>query len=207
MKKTRKKILEVARNLFNEHGVADISLRRIAKEMGISHSNLIYHFKTKNDIIVQLHLDILNSAKAENEKLQVEEDRIAGLWKTTLVGFEILYKNRFFLLDLPYILKENRALHDFFLEVESIRADMYLHEIDTWKEKGLMREEEFKGEYQQLIKRIRIFSDSWITSSRIYDEGKASSLIMQDYTGLLMSEFYPYLTEKGKTTYRNSFLS
>ena len=118
MKKTREKILEVARNLFNEHGVADISLRRIAKEMGISHSNLIYHFKTKNDIIFQLHSDILNSAKVENEKLQVEEDRIAGLWKTTLVGFGILYEYRFFLLDLSYILKEHRALHDFFLEVE-----------------------------------------------------------------------------------------
>ncbi|MEM7515211.1 MAG: TetR/AcrR family transcriptional regulator [Bacteroidota bacterium] len=207
MEKTRKKILAVARNLFNEHGVADISLRRIAKEMGISHSNLIYHFKTKNDIIFQLHSDILHSAKVENEKLQVEEDRILGLWKTTLVGFGILYDYRFFLMDLSYILKENRTLHDFFLEVEHIRADMYLREIEAWKEKDLMREEEYEGEYQQLIKRIRIFSDSWITSSQVYDEGKSSNLIIQEYASLLISEFYPYLTDEGKITYRNSFLS
>ena len=82
---------------------------------------------------------------------------------------------------------------------------MYFREIEAWKEKGLMREEEFKGEYQQLIKRIRIFSDSWITSSQVYDEGKSSNLIIQEYASLLVSEFYPYLTEQGKITYRNSF--
>ena len=53
-RQTKEWILDTACRLFNEHGTAAISTKRIAKEMGISPGNLYYHFKNKEDIILAL---------------------------------------------------------------------------------------------------------------------------------------------------------
>jgi len=53
-RQTKEWILDTACRLFNEHGTAAISTKRIAKEMGISPGNLYYHFKNKEEIILAL---------------------------------------------------------------------------------------------------------------------------------------------------------
>jgi AcrR family transcriptional regulator len=62
MKKTKESLLKVAQRLFTKQGVAEVSLRSIAAEAGISHSNLIYHYPTKNDLIIALHNELLANA-------------------------------------------------------------------------------------------------------------------------------------------------
>ena len=63
-----------------------------------------------------------------------------------------------------------------------------------------MRNELYKGEFEELIDRIKIFSDAWIPSSEIYDSGSAEKII-QKYTQLFMGFFFPYLTEKGRKVF------
>lgn len=201
MKKTKENILRMAQQLFNKEGVADVSIRKIAAELCISHTNLIYHFKTKNELLEQLHVEILATAKRENEKLQQEENLILGLYKTTQVGFQVLYDYRFFLIDLNYIMRINPSLHAFFLEVEQLRAKMYRDYIQRLIERDYMRLEDFEGEFDLLIKRIRTFSDYWIASSQIYNTQSPETLI-EDHVQLFMSMFYPYLTTAGKQAYR-----
>ncbi len=53
-RQTKEWILDTACRLFNEHGTAAISTKRIAKEMEISPGNLYYHFKNKEEIILAL---------------------------------------------------------------------------------------------------------------------------------------------------------
>ncbi|MEM6629102.1 MAG: TetR/AcrR family transcriptional regulator [Bacteroidota bacterium] len=197
MKKTKERILQGAKELFNAQGVANVSLRKIAASLKISHSNLIYHFKTKNELIEHLHQELLHIAKLENQKLRQEKNRILGLLRTMEKGFATLWDYRFFMIDLNFIMKENEALHSFFLEVETLRSKMYQEEIECLIGEGLMRGESYVGEYAQLIKRIRIFSDYWIASAQIYDQGEYQR-VLKEYVQLFMSIFYPYLTVKGK---------
>lgn len=49
--RTRKKILQTSIELFNCQGVQNVSLESIAVRMGISRSNLTYHFKRKQDLL------------------------------------------------------------------------------------------------------------------------------------------------------------
>jgi AcrR family transcriptional regulator len=49
--KRRLLILEAARAKLMEQGVGGLVLRDIADEMGITHGNLQYYFKTKNDLV------------------------------------------------------------------------------------------------------------------------------------------------------------
>ncbi|HEX5465200.1 MAG TPA: helix-turn-helix domain-containing protein [Candidatus Limnocylindrales bacterium] len=53
---TRERILDVALDHFSRRGYAATSLREIAQELGITKAALYYHFQSKEDILLALHL-------------------------------------------------------------------------------------------------------------------------------------------------------
>lgn len=55
---TRERILDVALDLFTEQGFEKTSLRQIAERMGFSKAALYYHFASKDDILMALHLRV-----------------------------------------------------------------------------------------------------------------------------------------------------
>ena len=177
MKKIKEIILKKSLELFNKFGVAEVSIRQISSEIGISHSNLIYHFKTKQDIIISLHGQLLNSALELNNKSKSNDNFIDGLLETTEIGFQILHDYRFLMIEINHIMRENEKLKQIFLEVEKIRASMYKEAIQNAISQGLMREELYDNEYYNFIEHIKIFSDFWISSSEIYDTGDHAAII------------------------------
>lgn len=190
-------ILDTAHRIFNAQGVESVAIRRIASEVGISHSNLIYHFKDKEEILVGLHERLLHFAQKLNQNYQEQKDPLLILVDSTRTGFRILFEYRFFLIDLHYIMKSYKKLRKIFLEVEIFRADMYRKTLDDGINQKYFRAEEFPGEYDGLIKRIRIFSDFWISSASIYDADSLQSS-SDLYSKLFLEMLYPYLTAKGK---------
>lgn len=200
MNKKKELLLHIARGLFTKYGVAEVSLRQIAAEAGISHSNLIYHFPSKNDLIIALHLQLMEKAIALNQQVQTASNPLEGLLQSTQIGFTILYEYRFLMIDLPHILRANKTLHNTFLDLEKLRADMYSIEIQKAVDQNLMRQELYQGEYTGLIERIKIFSDAWIASSAIYDFPENYNII-EKYVKLFMGFFYPYLTDKGRSVF------
>jgi AcrR family transcriptional regulator len=55
---TRERILDIALDLFIEQGFDKTSLRQIAEKLGFSKAALYYHFASKDDILMALHLRI-----------------------------------------------------------------------------------------------------------------------------------------------------
>ncbi|WP_433546327.1 TetR/AcrR family transcriptional regulator [Streptomyces sp. CA-294286] len=55
---TRRRIQDVALELFAEQGYEKTSLREIAEELEVTKAALYYHFKTKEDILVSLFEDL-----------------------------------------------------------------------------------------------------------------------------------------------------
>jgi len=55
---TRERILDVALDLFVRKGYAETSLREIAAELGFSKAALYYHYESKQDILLALHLRV-----------------------------------------------------------------------------------------------------------------------------------------------------
>lgn len=197
-KKSKEKILQKALELFNDKGFANVSIRLIAAELNISHSNLIYHYKTKNDIASALHNELLEKAIALNNQAATYTDFIDGLFKSTKQGFDILYDYRFLMIDLNFILKENLALKTTFLEVEKVRAKMYRDVIENAIENNDLRKELYSNEYDFFINQIKIFSDSWIVSSQIYHTDLTKNQIIDLYADLFIKMWFPYLPDGGK---------
>ena len=53
---TRERILDVALDLFIEHGYDKTTLRQIAEPLGFTQAAIYYHFAAKEDILFALHL-------------------------------------------------------------------------------------------------------------------------------------------------------
>ena len=51
---TRERLLEASIGYVREHGVAELSLRRLAAAIGTSHRMLIYHFGSKQGLLVAI---------------------------------------------------------------------------------------------------------------------------------------------------------
>src|SRR3954451_7602109 len=58
MADTRQRILDTARSLFNERGLARVGVRDDARATEMSPGNLAYHFPTRDDLVAALVLEL-----------------------------------------------------------------------------------------------------------------------------------------------------
>jgi AcrR family transcriptional regulator len=191
--KTRDKILQTALNLFNQHGVPNVTLRRIAAEMFISQGNLNYHFKHREDIIEALYFQLLEVFNEEKGKLDTEEINFQFVMDSTRAGMEALFRYRFLMIDFNQVMRENPKIHEHFKQLEEIRRTTYLYSFDLAIKAGIMRAPAFEGEYNGLNERIRVFSDYWIASAAVYNEPEETTV--EKYHNLLVEMFFPYFTK------------
>ena len=81
---TRERILDIALELFTERGYDKTSLRDIAERLGTTKAALYYHFERKEDILLELHLQLHALGREALERLDALEDgptargRVAG---------------------------------------------------------------------------------------------------------------------------------
>lgn len=96
---TRDRILDVALELFTEHGYDKTSLRQIADRLGFSKAALYYHFASKGDILVALHLRLHDVGLRALAAAGQGEPGPAG-WEALLDGLidEMLVQRPLFLL-------------------------------------------------------------------------------------------------------------
>ena len=85
---SQSRILEVARRLFGEHGVEDVTIARIARESGVSESLIYGLYKSKTGILRELMSRAIFSETYHSvvRELQQESDAIRQLIKTATVA-------------------------------------------------------------------------------------------------------------------------
>lgn len=71
---TREKLLQVALELFTRQGYEKTSLRDIAERLGITKAALYYYFERKEDILLDLHLQLHAAGSAVLDELEAMED-------------------------------------------------------------------------------------------------------------------------------------
>lgn len=202
MNKTKQNILIKSLELFNEHGIANVSLRDIAYEVGISVGNLQYHLKKRDDIIEVLYFNYVRRVDA----LFVldEEITLGTFFKIAMSFFDICAEYKFILLDFSYIFKSNSKIENHYIGILKQRDIDYAAIMKVLIEKKIFREEILKNEYYNLFKRLNIVISFWFSShllqiSPIFDNS------VKDYAPLVGQIVYPYLTEKGRAQYLSVF--
>ena len=103
----KKLILDTARRLFNECGLSNVTIRRIAQEIKISSGNLTYHFDKRGDLVRDIFIDLL----------RIEEKFLILYRQTTLNNRQLnnlmrshakaMFDYRFFWIDFVQVGRED----------------------------------------------------------------------------------------------------
>ena len=96
---TRQRILDVALDLFTEQGYDGTSLREIAEQLGVTKAALYYHFESKEDILMALHMRLHDFGR--DALMRIGEGPVTlALWEELLneVLGEMLAQRKLFLM-------------------------------------------------------------------------------------------------------------
>ncbi len=105
--KTKDRILNISVELFNKHGVTAITTNHIAKALDISPGNLYFHFRNKEEIILELF------KKMARETYEIWKPRRISKKSLTLFideNFSIYWKYRFFHREMYALRRKDPAL-------------------------------------------------------------------------------------------------
>lgn len=121
---TRERILDVALDLFIRKTYAETSLREIAAEMGFSKAALYYHFESKQDILLALHMRLHDLTEGVLPLLPdgVDTD---GAWEQfvdRLIGFALQHRR---LLEMHF--RNQEAIADLHRDVTLPNHGRVLH--------------------------------------------------------------------------------
>lgn len=197
--KTKDRILATSLLLFNERGLSQVTLRTIAKEMGISQGNLNYHFKKRQDIIEGLYFQLVGRMDGIFQDLVNREVDIPLIFESNRGVIEAFYDFRFFMLDFVQIMRENPSIREHYLQLQKARIGQFQQTVMILQDKGLVRAEEFKDEFDHLYQRMSIVGDFWLSAATI--SGLAAKQEIQRYQIILSESIYPYLTPAGKQSF------
>lgn len=109
--KTRERILEAARKLFNERGEGNVTFADIGERVGISEGNVWYHFHTKHDLIFALFTELQMRVR-ENQERDLDDLRQARHIEDLLArGFHLMWEYRFLYRDHSNWTVAEREVH------------------------------------------------------------------------------------------------
>lgn len=202
MNSTKLKILSKARQLFNESGISNISLRDIAKELNISVGNLQYHFKKREDIIEALYFELVEKMNAHY--LITGDDLLKIFFDKSMGMMVILFEYRFFFLNFVTIVRNNEKIKTHYRRLSKQREKESLLIINLLVEGGFLRSELLKNEYQTLFKKIELVSNFWF-SSILIKSNQLQKKSITEFSLLISHSIFPYLTGKGRKKYAQIF--
>ncbi|MGB0805423.1 MAG: TetR/AcrR family transcriptional regulator [Salibacteraceae bacterium] len=199
----KKLILNTSRQLFNQFGYAQVTIRMIAKELKMSSGNLNYHYKKREDIFVDLYFEMVSEFDTRLEKQPQMEVSISNIKIEMEKSMQRMVDYTFFWTDLYNLIAINDKVKSHFQAVYQSRIDGSKLLFKQLQEQQLMKPFSFKLESDYLAERLVQQGNTWLYSSRLYSNNYDSQFIKNQVNGLLIL-IYPYLTTSGKSEYELS---
>jgi AcrR family transcriptional regulator len=196
-KSTKDKILETALTLFNNNGVEAVTVRHIAQYIGISHSNVCYHFPRKEDIIFTLYNQVVDGMSTQIAMVNNTPETPFGIgfvMESMRVSFTIQYRYRFL------ILRRMPEIGVAFREIYTVRCEQFRFLLKALQAAHLLRSDLLTEHYDQLIRLMFVYGNFWMSEGEITYQGSEDKKL-DFFIRLGWSMLVPYLTLEGQREY------
>lgn len=196
-KSTRQKILDTARTLFNESGYNSVSLRDIAKTVGISEGNLTYYFQKKENLMEELLANGVDTFPAAPPQTLEELDAMFLDLQQTV------QKNLYFFLHYTQLSQISPKIS----QIQSARYRDMMERLNLALQNlhgvGLLRGENFLAEYENIVDTLYLSIIYWAPFVELKKDADA------DYTEYRCHAWrcvYHLLTERGRAELQDIIL-
>lgn len=193
---TKEKILEKSLELFNLFGTDQVKVRHIAKELGISHGNLCYHYSTTDDIIEALYYRLTDKLEDSFEANLHNVPSLTAMLSTVQDLFVSLGEYKFLILDFVRVMRRNPKIRKNYQVLRHTQGKILLEVIRQLQFEGILRSDLPQSIYDSLVELFLMLTDSWIIEAEVMFEGNKKEkerYYLQTCTKML----YPYLTTIG----------
>lgn len=197
---TKERILTAARELFNQHGTEPITTRHVAKELGMSHGNLCYHYPSREALITALYFQLVGEFDRQLGSMQGKPVSIRNLFNSLEQTFQVQHQYRFLMLDFAGIMRRIEPIRTHFRKLFEQRKLQLLFLLNQLVAQGLMQPELRPGQFGHYLTHFYILTDFWLAEAEILYQGPESEKV-RHYVETFAFMLLPMLTEKGKADF------
>lgn len=199
---TRELVLATSLALFNELGETNVSTNHIADEAGISPGNLYYHFRSKDEIALELFklylLHVQPTLELEDSTTLEAED----LWLRLHLVFEAMGRFRFLFRDLSDLYNRIKNLRRALNGLLGRQRDTLIKLITGLRTNGVMQIDGHDSEV--LADNMLLAMTYWIPFADVRgDPGLADGKVLSASVARVLHLVLPYLREPEASQVRN----
>jgi len=194
---TREHILETSLGLFNELGEPRVTTNQIALEADISPGNLYYHFRSKNDIVLELFKRFVIQFEPILEVPEESSLEAEDLWFQLHLSFELKGRFRFLYRNLTDLSEQVPNLGKAFLGLLRLERQAGLSIIENLERQDKMRIT--PGEKYLLMNNLMLALTYWIPYAELFDaDGLTDGAVQSRAIAGVLQMVIPYLKSPDK---------
>jgi len=199
---TKELILTTSLGLFNDLGEPNVSTNHIADEADISPGNLYYHFRSKDDIVIELFKRFLTHFQPLTEVPEDQALEAEDLWFQLHLSFELKGQFRFLYRNLSDLTSRipdlDRAMRGLLMRERQAATTLL---------SGLQRSGALQINPQEkgmLVDNILLAVTYWIPYADIFDrQGLEQGSAQVAAIARVLQMLIPHLQEPTRTQFKN----